>query len=161
MTPPPLDVENPIEVSLIRLMQGQSAPPPLTFPDGSHGYVPSRCLFLSAIVHELIIVAIFLVSFTLSRTHLPGSRAFNDTIKLSDAKGVGYLPVLGGGGEGNGHRGGPPGVASKASSPAPSRSSNRRPYPGPPPIPSHPPNPTHQQQPIIQPAHGNPKILQH
>src|SRR5713226_2961018 len=86
MTPPQLDVENPIEVSLIRLMQGQSAPPPLTFPDVSHGYVPSRGLFLSAIVHELIIVAIFLVSFTLSRTHLPGSRAFNDTIKLSDAK---------------------------------------------------------------------------
>jgi len=30
---------------------------------------------------------------------LPGSRAFNEIIKLSDAKGVVYLPVLGGGGE--------------------------------------------------------------
>src|SRR5216683_472590 len=160
MTPPQLDVENPIEVSLIRLMQGQSAPPPLTFPDVSHGYVPSRGLFLSAIVHELIIVAIFLVSFTLSRTHLPGSRAFNDTIKLSDAKGVVYLPVLGGGGEGNGHRGGSPGVATKASSPAPSRRSKGRAYPGPQPILSDPVNPTNQQQTIIQPAKEKPKILQ-
>src|SRR5260370_10543850 len=162
MTPPPLDVENPIEVSLIRLMQGQSAPPPLTFPDVSHGYVPSRGLFLSAIVHELIIVAIFLVSFTLSRTHLPGSRAFNDTIKLSDAKGVVYLPVLGGGGEGNGHRGGSPGVATKASSPAPSRRSKGRAYPGPQPILSDPVNPTNQQHTIIQPAKAKqkPKILQ-
>ena len=42
MTPPPLDVENPIEVSLIKLMQGQSEPPPLTFPDISHGYLPGQ-----------------------------------------------------------------------------------------------------------------------
>jgi hypothetical protein len=103
MTPPPLDVENPIEVSLIRLMQGHSEAPPLTFPDVSHGYLPSRALFVSSIIHELIIGAMLLLSFALSRTHLPSSRAFNETIKLSDAKGVVYLPVLGGGGEGNGH----------------------------------------------------------
>jgi len=160
MTPTQQDVENPIEVSLIRLMRGQSTPAPLTFPDVSHAYVPGRGLFLSAIVHELVIVAIFLLSFTLSRTHLPGSRTFNDTIKLSDAKGVVYLPVLGGGGEGNGHRGGSPGVASKASSPAPSRSSKGRAYPGPQPILSDPVNPTNQQQTIIQPAKEKPKILQ-
>src|SRR6266852_7030861 len=162
MTLPPLDVENPIEVSLIRLMQSQASPPALTFPDVSHGYLPSRGLFLSAIVHELIIVAIFLLSFTLSRTRLPGSRAFNDTIKLSDAKGVVYLPVLGGGGEGNGHAGGSPGVASKASSPAPSRSSKGRAYPGPQPILSDPVNPTNDRQTIIQPARENakPEILQ-
>ena len=88
MTPPPLDVENPIEVSLIRLVQGQTQPPALTFPDVSHGYLPGRALFLSSLVHELIIVALLLLSFTLSRTHLPASRSFNDVIKLSDAKGV-------------------------------------------------------------------------
>src|SRR5229473_4318787 len=123
MTPPPLDVENPIEVSLIKLMQAESAPPPLTFPEVSHGYLPTRGLFLSAVAHELVIVVIFLFSFVLSRTQLPASHVFNGTIKLSDAKGVIYLPVLGGGGEGSGHKGGSPGVSSKESSPAPSRSS--------------------------------------
>src|SRR5229473_7188696 len=162
MTPTQLDVENPIEVSLIRLMQGQSEAPALTFPDVSHGYLPGRGLFLSVVVHELVIAAILLLTFTLSRTHLPGSRTFNDIIKLSDAKGVVYLPVLGGGVEGNGHAGGSPGVASKASSPAPSRRSKGRAYPGPQPILSDPVNPTNQQQTIIQPAKEKqkPKILQ-
>ena len=42
MKPPQLDVENPIEVSLIKLIQGQSEPPPLTFPDISHSYLPGK-----------------------------------------------------------------------------------------------------------------------
>ena len=112
MKPPQLDIENPIEVSLIKLMRTESAPPPLTFPEVSHG-LPIRGFFLSAVAHELVIVIVFLVSFTLSRTQLPASRVFNETIKLSDAKGVLYLPVLGGGGEGSGHKGGSPGVSSK------------------------------------------------
>jgi len=101
MTPPQLDLENPIEVSLIKLMQAESAPPPLTFPEVSHG-LPVRGLLLSAVAHQLVVVAILLLSFTLTRTYLPASRAFNGTIKLSDAKGVIYLPVLGGGSEGSG-----------------------------------------------------------
>ena len=113
MKPPPLDVENPIEVSLIKLVQAKSAPPPLTFPEVSHGYLPGRALFFSSIIHELVIAVLLLASFSLSRTQLPRSRAFNETIKLSDAKGVIYLPVLGGGGEGSGHKGGSPGVSSK------------------------------------------------
>jgi hypothetical protein len=160
MTPPQLDVENQIEVSLIRLMREQSEPPALTFPDVSHGYLPGRGLFFSVVVHELVISAILLLTVTLSRTHLPGSRAFNDVIKLSDAKGVVYLPVLGGGGEGNGHHGGAPGVASTASSPAPSRSSKGRAYPGPQPILSDPVNPTNDRQTIIHPAKEKPKVLQ-
>jgi hypothetical protein len=147
MKPPQLDIENPIEVSLIKLMQAASAPPPLTFPEVSHG-LPVRGLFLSAI------------AFTLTRTHLPASRVFNGTIKLSDAKGVIYLPVLGGGGEGSGHKGGSPGVSSKESSPAPSRSSKGIAFPGPQPILSNPPNPTNQRQTIIQPAKEKPKVLQ-
>jgi len=160
MTPPELDVENPIEVSLIRLVQGQSAPPPLTFPDVSHGYLPGRALFFSSVIHELVIVVILLLSFTLSRTQLPASRTFNGTIKLSDAKGVIYLPVLGGGGEGSGQMGGSPGVSSKESSPAPSRSSKGIAFPGPQPILSSPPNPTNQRQTIIQPAKEKPRVLQ-
>src|SRR6476660_9188926 len=160
MTPPQLDVENPIEVSLIRLMQGQSEPPPLTFPDVSHGYLPGRGLFLSSIIHEFIIVLLLVLSFTISRTHLPASRSFNDTIKLSDAKGVVYLPVLGGGGEGSGHKGGAPGVSSKESSPAPSRSSKGLAFPGPQPILSDPLSPTNQRQTLIQPAKEKPKVLQ-
>lgn len=158
-TPLP-DVENPIEVNLIRLMQANSEDPPLTFPEVSVNYVPGRGLLFSAIAHELILAAILLLSFSLTRTHLPHSRLFNDTIKVSDAKGVVYLPVLGGGGEGNGHAGGSPGAASKSSSPAPSRSSKGRTYPGPQPILSDPENPTNQQQTIIQPAVEKPKILQ-
>jgi len=159
MKPPPLDFENPIEVSLIKLIQAESAPPPLTFPEVSHG-LPVRGLFLSAVAHELAIVAVLFFSFALSRTHLPASRVFNGTIKLSDAKGVIYLPVLGGGGEGSGHKGGSPGVSSKESSPAPSRSSKGIAFPGPQPILSNPPNPTNQRQTIIQPAKEKPKVLQ-
>ena len=114
MSPTPLDVENPIEVSLIRLMQGHNpSRPALTFPDVSHGYMPGRGLFFSVIVHELIVAAILLLSFTLSRTRLPDSRSFNDTIKLSDAKGVIYLPVLGGGSEGSGHAGARRGIPAR------------------------------------------------
>ena len=159
MKPPPLDFENPIEVSLIKLIQAESAPPPLTFPEVSHG-LPVRGLFLSAVAHELAIVAVLFFSFALSRTHLPASRVFNGTIKLSDAKGVIYLPVLGGGGEGSGRKGGSPGVSSKESSPAPSRSSKGIAFPGPQPILSNPPNPTNQRQTIIQPAKEKPKVLQ-
>jgi len=160
MTPPPLDVENPIEVSLIRLMRAESEAPPLTFPDVSHGYLPGRGLFLSSIVHELIIVALLLLSFSISRTHLPGSHSFNDTIKLSDAKGVVYLPVLGGGSEGSGRTGGSPGVSSREASPTPSRSSKGMSYPGPQPILSNPPDSTNERQTIIRPALEKPKVLQ-
>ena len=159
MKPPPPDVENPIEVSLIKLMQEGSAPPVLSFPEISHGF-PIRGLFLSAIAHELIIVVILLLSFSLTRNRLPASRAFNGTIKLSDAKGVVYLPVLGGGSEGSGQKGGAPGASAKESSPAPSRSSKGMAFPGPQPILSSPPNPTNQRQTIIQPALEKPKILQ-
>jgi hypothetical protein len=159
MTPPQLDVENPVEVSLIKLMQAESAPPPLTFSEIGDG-LPVRGLFLSVIAHQLVIVAIILLSFSLTRTHLPASRAFNETIKLSDAKGVIYLPVLGGGSEGSGHQGGAPGAPIKESSPVPSRSSKGMTFPGPQPILSSPPNPTNERQTIIQPAKEKPKILQ-
>src|SRR5882724_6870804 len=159
MKPPPLEVENAIEVSLIKLMQAESAPPPLTFPEISHG-LPVRGLLLSAVAHQLAVVAILLLSFTLTRTYLPASRAFNETIKLSDAKGVIYLPVLGGGSEGSGHQGGAPGAPGKESSPVPSRSSKGMTFPGPQPILSTPSNPTNERQTIIQPAKEKPKILQ-
>jgi hypothetical protein len=157
--PPQLDVENPVEVSLIKLMQAESAPPPLTFSEVGNG-LPVRGLFLSVIAHQLVLVAIILLSFSLTRTHLPASRAFNQTIKLSDAKGVIYLPVLGGGSEGSGHQGGAPGAPLKDSSPVPSRSSKGMTFPGPQPILSSPPNPTNERQTIIQPAKEKPKILQ-
>ena len=151
MRPPILPVED-LEASIVRLTKAETDAPPLTFPEVSVNYVPGRALLFSAIFHQLVVLLILLLSFTLSRTYLPGSRAFNGTIKLSDASGVIYLPVLGGGDEGNGHEGGSPGAASKASSPAPSRSSKGRAYPGPQPILSDPENPTNQQQTIIQPA---------
>ena len=78
-------------------------------PEVSVNYVPGRALLFSAIFHQLVVLLILLLSFSLSRTYLPGSRVFNGTIKLSDASGVIYLPVLGGGDEGNGHEGGSPG----------------------------------------------------
>ena len=159
MKPSPVDVENPIEVSLIKLMRAESAPPPLTFPEVSHG-LPVRGLLLSAVAHQLAVVVILLLSFTLTRTYLPASRAFTGTIKLSDAKGVIYLPVLGGGSQGSGREGGAPGVAVKESSPVRSRSSKGMTFPGPQPILSTPSNPTNERQTIIQPAKEKPKILQ-
>jgi len=59
-------------------------------PDVSHGYCPAGAVFSSSIIHELVIVVLLLLSFSLSRTHIPASRSFNDTIKLRHAKGVIY-----------------------------------------------------------------------
>ena len=94
MTPTRRDVETPIEVSLIRLIEGILRRLRL-LSDVSEGYQPGRALFLSSIIHELDI-AMLLLTFVFSRTHLPGPRAFNDTSKLSDATVVVYLPVHGG-----------------------------------------------------------------
>ncbi len=94
MTPTRRDVETPIEVSLIRLIEGILRRLRL-LSDVSEGYLPGGAPFLSSIIHELDI-AMLLLTFVFSRTHLPSPRAFNDSIKLSDATVVVYLPVHGG-----------------------------------------------------------------
>ena len=131
--------------------------PRLTFPEVDRGYLPGRALFLSAVVHELAIVAIFLVVFTVSRTRLPKHFEVSQMIDFRDSKGIVYLPVMGGGEEGNGHAGGSPGPVHK--SPAPSRSSKGVAFPGPQPILSNPPNPTNQNQTVLHPSPERPKLL--
>ena len=161
MSPLTLELEELSEKIAPATKPRKPAPlPQLTFPEVDRGYLPGRALFLSAVVHELAIVAIFLLAFTLSRTRLPKHLEVSQLIDFRDSKGIVYLPVLGGGEEGNGHAGGAPGVAHKTpSSPAPSRSSKGVTFPGPQPILSNPPNPTNQNQTVLHPSPEKPTVL--
>src|SRR5438093_5131388 len=161
MSPLTLELEELTEKIAPHPKPKKPAPlPQLTFPEVDRGYLPGRALFLSAVAHELVIVAIFLVAFTVSRTRVPKQLEISQLSDFRDAKGIVYLAVLGGGEEGNGHAGGAPGVAHKApSSPAPSRSSKGVAYPGPQPILSNPPNPTNQNQTVLHPSPEKPKVL--
>jgi len=161
MSPLTLELEELTEKIAPHPKPRKPAPlPQLTFPEVDRGYLPGRALFLSAVAHELVIVAIFLVVFTVSRTRLPKHFEVSQMIDFRDSKGIVYLPVLGGGEEGNGHAGGSPGPVHKApSSPAPSRSSKGVAFPGPQPILSSPPNPTNQNQTVLHPSPEKPKVL--
>jgi Gram-negative bacterial TonB protein C-terminal len=157
LLPPPLDVEDPIEVSLIRLMREQSLPT-LTFPDIDRRYVPGRALFFSSLVHELALVVLLVLTFAISRTKLARPFENRQLVELGSKGGLVYLPVLGGGDEGKGREGGSPGLAVKKS-PAPSRSSKGVAFPGPQPILSNPPEPTTQAQTVLHPAPEKQSLL--
>src|SRR5215472_19228488 len=156
--PPPLDVENPTEVSLIRLMREQSLPT-LTFPVIDRRYVPGRALFFSSLVHELVLVVLLVLTFAISRTKLARPFENRQLVELVSKGGLVYLPVLGGGDEGKGREGGSPGLAAKKSSPAPSRSSKGVAFPGPQPILSNPPEATTQAQTVLHPAPEKQSLL--
>src|SRR5713226_7644131 len=116
-----LDIETPTEI--FPIPEPQRVPLRLTFPNLTQRYVPARGLLFSAIVHELVLAAMFFITFHLSRTHLPRPVRLTQMIDLGEAGKIVYLPMVGGGEEGNGHEGGAPGVSQRLSSPAPSRSS--------------------------------------
>src|SRR6266849_5525344 len=84
----------------------QLAPVRLTFTEVGHGYRPGRGLLYSVIAHEIAIFSMFFLSFSYSYTHRPRPEELTRVINLSDRKQVIYLPLLGGGSEGEGHPGG-------------------------------------------------------
>jgi hypothetical protein len=133
--------------------------PTLTFPTIDRRYVPGRALFFSSIVHELALVAMLVLTFTISRTKLARPFENRQLVELGSKGGLVYLPVLGGGDEGKGREGGSPGLAAKKSSPAPSRSSKGVAFPGPQPILSNPPEATTQAQTVLHPAPEKQSLL--
>ncbi len=132
----------------------------LTFTEVGHGYRPGRGLVYSVIAHEIAFFILFFGSFSYSYIHRASPAELTQVIDLSNPKQVIYLPLLGGGSEGDGHPGGAPGIARKAPSAAPASNSKGLSYPGPQPIVSDPPNPTNRLQTVLQPALEYPPILQ-
>src|SRR5437762_13342368 len=72
----------------------------VSFEEVKAGHRPGWPLAYSFILHELAIIAIVLLSIVGSRFHrIPEA----ESLKLNPTDHVIYLPVLGGGSEGNGH----------------------------------------------------------
>src|SRR5207247_4009179 len=105
---------------------------------------------------ELASVAIVLLAIVASRFH-PIKEA--ESLKLNPTDHVIYLPVLGGGSEGNGHWGGLSGEVKPKSAPAPARASKGFTYPGPQPILSEPARPDNTQQTLLQPRLKLPPLI--
>src|SRR5438445_13805672 len=127
-----------------------------SFEEIKAGHRPGWPLAYSFILHELAIVAIVLLSIVAGRFH-PIKAA--ERLKLNPTDHVIYLPVLGGGSEGNGHEGGLSGEVKPKSAPAPARASKGSTYPGPQPILSEPPKPDNTQQTLLQPRLKLPPVL--
>ncbi len=132
----------------------------LTFPEVSPGYRPGWTFAYSVIAHEIAIFSLLFLSVTYGRIVPSRPAALTQIINLRDPNQVVYLPVLGGGNEGNGRPGGGAGAPREGSSPAPARSSKGFSYPGLQPILSNPPNPINPLQTLLQPGLKNPPILQ-
>src|ERR1039458_5605415 len=118
----------------------------LTFATLPSTYLPSRALFLSSVLHEIVIFAILFLA-----THnFAHSIHHRNPFSINQGERLIYLPVLGGGHEGSGHRGGGSGVTWRTSAQLPARSSKGLSYPGKQPFLSNPPNPLNFNQTLIQ-----------
>src|SRR5437879_10881215 len=127
-----------------------------SFEEIRAGHRPGWPLAYSFILHELAIVAIVLLSIVAGRFHTIKDA---ESLKLNPTDHVIYLPVLGGGAEGNGDEGGLSGDLEPKSAPAPARASKGPTYPGPQPILSEPPRPDNTQQTLLQPRLKLPPVL--
>src|SRR2546427_37342 len=128
-----------------------------SFDEVKTGHRPGWPLAYSCILHELAIFAIFLLCIVANRFHpIKETEALN----LNPTDQIIYLPVLGGGSEGNGREGGLSGDVEPKSAPAAARASKGFTYPGPQPILSQPPKLDNTQQTLLQPRLKLPPTLQ-
>src|SRR5438132_7935369 len=127
-----------------------------SFEEVKAGHRPGWPLAYSFILHELALFAIVLLPIVASRFH-PIKEA--ESLKLNPTDHVIYLPVLGGGSEGNGHEGGLSGDVALKSAPTPARAIKGSTYPGPQPILSEPPKPDNTQKTLLQPRLKLPPVL--
>src|SRR5947209_13351107 len=160
LTLDPQTPQTPTVILRSQTPEPEPEPAGLTFTEVGHGYRPGRGLVYSLIAHEIAFFSLIFLSLSFSYVHQSRPGELTKVINLSDPKQVIYLPVLGGGSEGEGHPGGGPGVPRKVSSAAPASSSKGLSYPGPQAIVSDPPKPTNRVQTVLQPELVNPPILQ-
>jgi len=156
---PLLSLEDEVRSAFSHLAPAPQPPTPvrLTFAEVRPGHRLGWPLACSFILHQLAFFAIVLLSIVASQFH-PIKETENLRVNPTDH--VIYLPVLGGGSEGNGHEGGLSGDVALKSAPTPARASKGFTYPGPQPILSEPPKPDNTQQTLLQPRLKNPPALQ-
>jgi hypothetical protein len=148
-----LDVQPPVQALPRR---PRPLPIRLTFAVLPSGYVPGRGLLVSVLFHGILFLGVIFSVHRLSRQVEVHPLA----LSASERKEVIYLPVLGGGQEGDGHAGGGSGLASKVLAQIPAHSSKGLSYPGKQPILSDPPNPLNLNQTLLRPGLKNLPILQ-
>jgi len=113
---PLLSLEDEVRSEIAHVLEGSR--PVLfrfSFEEVKAGHRPGWPLAYSFILHELAVFAIVLFSIVASRFH-PIKDA--ESLKLNPTDQVIYLPVLGGGSEGNGHEGGLSGDVEPKTAPA-------------------------------------------
>jgi hypothetical protein len=131
----------------------------LTFAEVNTGFRPGWALAFSVIAHEIVLFSAFLVSVTIAAHQRIHPIDISRAIDLNDPKQVIYLPVVGGGSEGNGFGAAPSTIARGISSTRPTRSSKGFSFPGRQPVLSDPPKPRNPIQTLLRPGLKNPPVL--
>lgn len=153
----PLSLEDEVRSEFLPSAQPEPIQFRLTLAEVRYGCRLGWSFAGSFILHAVVIFCLFFLSFTISRvrpTELVQVIDFNDRTQVI------YLPVLGGGAEGNGHPGGLSGIPLKTSAPAAARGTKGFSHPGSQPILSDQPNPVSQKQTLLQPGLKDLPILQ-
>src|SRR5712691_6931814 len=114
----PLSLEDELLSELLSSTRPEPIQFRLTLAEVRYGYRLGWSFAGSFIFHEVVIFCLFFLSVTISRVR-PAESV--QVIDLNDRTQVIYLPVLGGGAEGNGHPGGLSGIPLKRSAPAAAR----------------------------------------
>lgn len=145
-----------------RRRQRRRAPLPVpAFHEVNVNHFPGRALVYSAGAHALVAVFIVLVSLAYERTQPFRPVELPTVADLRTSNEVIYLPQLGGGSTGRGHRGGGSGKSVKVSSGLRARSRRGFAYPGRQPLVSDPPHAVLGVQTILQPSLKTPTLLRH
>jgi hypothetical protein len=132
-------------------------PAPLSFTEIGHGYPTQRSLLVSVLSHVLVLAALAYYG-RLAFLH-PVDISPNTSVTTALLQKPFYLPVLGGGSEGEGKKGGGSGSDADLSSGVRARSKRGFAYPGAQPLVSDPPQATLGIQTILQPELKNPTRL--
>lgn len=138
-------------------------PLPLPYEEIGRGALPGRGILYSSVLHEIILVLIFVVPAVLPETVPVRKREYER--QWLDTKLTYSLPALGGGREGGGRAGGKSGGGSgqRAGRPSAPREGARGTrglvYPAPQPVVSNPSRPTNRIQTVLQPDIPKPPEL--
>jgi hypothetical protein len=125
------------------------------FLEIGYGYRPGRSSAFSAVCH---LVVVLLIAFSTRLAYVHAAEVVHPRLEPMRVDPL-YLPVLGGGSEGDGAEGGGSGTPTEASSGLRARSHRGFAYPGPQPLVSAPPMAKLGIQTILRPNLENPPIL--